>query len=54
MGAENPILLVNIPPLRFVGDTTNQGRTSNMNVTWDKEIQILLAAEVGIPVEEAL
>ena len=54
MGAENPILLVNIPPLRFVGDTTNQGRTSNMNVTWDKELQILVATAAGVPVEEAL
>ena len=38
LDTEKPILVVNIPPLKFTGGTTNQVITVNIQVAWYPDI----------------
>ena len=53
MDADNLVLVVNIPPVSFIGGPTNQEITDNIQGDWDPEILAALIATVGVPVEEA-
>ena len=49
-----PVPVVNIPPMRFIGGLTRQGRTVSIHGSWEPEISVAVITTVGVPVEEAL
>ena len=49
-----PVPVVNIPPMRFIGGLTRQGRTVSIHGAWEPEISVAVITTVGVPVEEAL
>ena len=54
MGADKPVPVVILPPVRFIGGPTRQGRTGSIHVYWDPERSVSVITTVGIPVEEDL
>ena len=54
MDADKPVPVVILPPVRFIGGPTRQGRTGSIHVSSDPEISVAVITTVGIPVEEAL
>ena len=54
MDADKPVLVVNLPPVRFIGDPTKQGITGNIQGAWDLERLVAVLTTVSVPVEEAL
>ena len=54
MDADKPITVLNIPPLRFIGGTTRQVRTGNIQGAWYPEKSVSVITTVGVPVKEAL
>ena len=50
MGVDKPVPVVNIPPMRFIGNPTRQGRTGSIQVTQDPEISVAVITMVGVPV----
>ena len=49
--AEKPILVGNIPPLRFVGGPINQVSTGKTYGSWEQEILVVFVKEVGVLVK---
>ena len=54
MDADKPVPVVNIPPVKFIGITTNQGITVNIQESCYPEISVAVIITVGVPVEEYL
>ena len=42
--------VVNLPPVRFIGSTRNQGRTGNIQGSWDPEILVAVNNTVSVRV----
>ena len=53
MDADELVPVVYLPTVRFIGGTTSQGRTGNIQGDWDPEILLLVIATVGVPWEKA-
>ena len=47
-----PSLLVNLPPLKFVGGPTKKVITGNIPGGWYLDISVAVITYVGVPVEE--
>ena len=54
MDADKPDPVVNLPPVMFIGGTTNQGRTGKIKGAWDPDILLDMITNVGVPAEEDL
>ena len=54
MEADNPVPVVNLPPVRFIGGPSKQGITENVQGAWGIDISVSVVIAVGVPVEEAL
>ena len=54
IGADKPVPVVILPPVRFIGGPTRQEKIGITQVSWDPEISVDVITRVGIPVEEAL
>ena len=54
MDADKPVPVVNLPPVKFIGITKNQGRTGNIQGDWYSEISVAGIPTVGVPVKEDL
>ena len=54
LDAYRPILVGNIPPLKFVGGPTKQVRSVNIQGSWDLDTSIAVVTAAGVPLEEAL
>ena len=54
MGAEKPVPVVILLPVRFISGPTRHGRTGIIQGSWDPERSVPVIATVGIPVEEDL
>ena len=54
MGANKPVPVVIIPPVRLIGVPKNHGRIGSMQGSWDPEILVSVINTLGIPVEEDL
>ena len=54
MGADKPVPLVILPPVRCMGGTIRNGIIGSKQVSWDPEISVYMITTVGIPLEEAL
>ena len=52
--ADEPYLVENLPPLKFAGGPTNQGRKGKNQGDWDPDRSVSVIKAVGIPVDEAL
>ena len=50
MDADKPILVGNIPLLKFVGGTTKQVITGNIQGFWDPYISVALVTDVVVTV----
>ena len=46
-----PILVGNIPPLKFAGGTKNQGITGNTQRYWDPDISVAMVKAVVVLLE---
>ena len=53
MDADKPVPVVDLPPVKFIGITTNQGITGNIQGDWYPEL-VAVITTVGVPVEEDL
>ena len=53
MDTDEPVPVAILPPMRFIGGHTRQGRTGSIQVSWDPERSVAVITTVGIPVEEA-
>ena len=49
-----PVIVVNIPLVRFIAPPSKQERTENIQGAWDTDRLVAVIAAVGVPVEEAL
>ena len=54
MNADKPFLVVNIPPVRFIGGPISQGIIDRIQVSWYPKIFVAVITTVGVTVEEAL
>ena len=54
MDADKPVPVENLPPVRFIGDPTGQGRTVRVQGSCEAEREVAVITMVGVPVEEAL
>ena len=54
MDSDKPVTVANLPPVRFIGGPTRQGRRGIIQVSWYPETSVAAIATVGIPVEEDL
>ena len=54
LDADKPILVVNLPSLKFTRGTIKKVRTYNMCGGWYPDISVSVVVSVGVPVEEAL
>ena len=54
MEAYKPVPVVNLPPVSFIGETSKQGRSQNIQGAWDTDISVAVTTDVGVPVEEAI
>ena len=54
MDADKPVLVVNLPPLSFLGGPTQQRITGSIQGYWDPERLVTVVTTVGVLVEEAL
>ena len=54
MDSDKPVLVVNLPPVRFIGGHTRQLIRGSIQRAWDPEISVYVVTMVGVPVEEAL
>ena len=54
MDADKPVTVINLPPVKFIGISTNQGRAVNNQEAWYPEISVAVITTVGVPVEEDL
>ena len=52
LDVDKPILVVNLPLVRFIGGIQNQERTCNIQGVWDPERWLSMITTVGVPVEE--
>ena len=48
LDADKPILVVILPPLRFAGNTTEQGGTGNIQGSWDTDRSVSVLTAKGI------
>ena len=51
MYADKSIFVVFLPPLKFVGVSTNQGRTGKIQGSWDLDRSVAVLTAVGVPVD---
>ena len=54
MDAYQPVLVVNITRMSFIGGPSNKGRTGNIQGAWDPDRSVAVVIDVGVPAEEAL
>ena len=54
MDEHNPVPVVNIPPVRFIGGPKEQKINGNIYGAWYTDILVSMITTVGVPVEEAL
>ena len=54
MGADKPVSVVILPPVRFIGGPTSKLITGIIKGSWDLERSLYVINMVGIPVEESL
>ena len=54
MDTDKPVPVVDLPPMKYIGITTNQGITVNIQGAWYPEISVAVITTVGVPVEEDL
>ena len=54
MYVDNPVPVLNIPPVRFICGTTSQLITVGIKGYWDPEISVAVITMVVVPEEEAL
>ena len=54
MNTDKPVPVVNLPPVRFIGGPSNQGRKGNIQGAWDIDISVAVVIAVGVTVEESL
>ena len=54
MDVDKPVPVVNIPPVKFIGITTNQGITVNIQEACYPEISVAVITTVGVPLEKDL
>ena len=54
MDVDKPVLVVILPPVRFIGGPTIQVKTGAIQVSCDPEISVAVITTVGLPVEEYL
>ena len=54
MDVYKPVSMLNIPPMRFIGNPTRQRRTGIIKGYWEPEISVAVTTIVGVLVEEAL
>ena len=52
--ADKPVIVVNLPPVSFIGGTSKQGRTGNIQGAWDPYRLLAVTTAMGVPVEEAI
>ena len=52
MYADKPVPVVNLQPVRFIGNQSNQGRTGKINGEWDPDRSVVVVTSAGVPVEE--
>ena len=52
MDSDKPVPVVTLPPVRFIGGPTNQGRTGNIQGACYPEISVAVITTVSIPVED--
>ena len=50
MDADKPVIVVNLPPVRFICGPSKQGRTLNIQVVWDPDRLVAVIMSVGVPV----
>ena len=51
MNEDKPDPVVNLPPMKFIGIPTNQGRTGNIQGACYSVISVSVITTVGVPVE---
>ena len=54
MDADKPVPVVNLPPVRFIGNPPKQRRTGNIQGVWYPDISVAVVTVVGVSTEEAL
>ena len=54
MDSDKPVPVVILPPVRFIGGTSNQVRTVNIKGAWDPDRSVAVVTAVGVPVQEEL
>ena len=54
VGADKPVKVVNLPPVRFVCCPSKQVINGNTQIVWDTDRSVAVVTAIGVPVEEAL
>ena len=54
MDSDKPVPVVNLPPVSFIGGTSKQGITGNIQGAWDPDRSVALVTAVCVLVEETL
>ena len=50
MDADEPVTVVNIPPVRYIRGPSKQGITGNMQGALDPDRSVAVVTSIGIPV----
>ena len=50
MDVDKPVIVLNLPPVKFKGIPSKQGRTGNIQGAWDPDILVSVITNVGVPV----
>ena len=53
MDADKHVSVINLPPMRFIGDLSKQGITVNIQGAWYPDRLVVMVKVVGVLLEEA-